>query len=254
MMRLTKTLLIPVAIMCAILGFYFGHTTTTTAQNQIVLPQISIDIPSVVDRVNPSVVSIVGSRRVRVADPFTGTVGVSKETVGGSGFIVSEDGLIVTNDHVVSEQGIKYTVVASDGKEYPMEVLGENPQNDIAVVKIAGKGLPYLSFADSSKLRLGETVIAIGNALGEFKNTVSVGVISGLGRSISARGISGDVEEFSELIQTDAAINPGNSGGPLLNSIGQVVGVNVAVAAGSQNIGFSIPANLVKETIHSFQP
>jgi serine protease Do len=154
----------------------------------------------------------------------------------------------------VSEEGINYTVRTASGDEYPLTILAQDPASDIAVVKIKATSLPYLSFADSGKVRLGETVIAIGNALGEFNNTVSVGVISGVGRSIAAKGVNGEVEQFDELIQTDAAINPGNSGGPLLNSIGQVVGVNVAVAEGSQSVGFSIPSNSVKNTLRSFQP
>jgi serine protease Do len=242
-----------VATASLIAGFLFGNTFTTTAQSgQVVLPQISIDIPSVVDRVNPSVVSIIGTHVSRVQD-FFGNTSLRRERVGGTGFIVSSDGLIVTNNHVVGDPDISYKAITADNREYDVTVLGRDQESDIAVIKIEETGLPYLSFTDSNKARLGETVIAIGNALGEFNNTVSVGVISGLARSLTAQGFNGETETFSELIQTDAAINPGNSGGPLLNSIGQVIGVNVAVAEGSQNIGFSIPANLVLKTLKNFK-
>jgi S1-C subfamily serine protease len=244
------------AILVGIFGFFFSYALTTMAQippQQVVLPQISIDIPSVVDRVNASVVSIVGTKRVRALDPFTGFVITSDEKVGGTGFIVSSDGLVVTNNHVVDDPDVNYTIYTSDDKPHPLTILAQDSKSDIAVVKIEGTGLPYLSFANSDKVRLGEPVIAIGNALGEFSNTVSVGVVSGLARSITAKGFDGKVVEFQQLIQTDAAINPGNSGGPLLNSIGEVVGVNVATAEGSQNIGFSIPSNIVEGNLRSFQ-
>ena len=120
-------------------------------------------------------------------------------------------------------------------------------------LRIEGENLPFLEFADSDSLQVGQTVIAIGNALAEFRNTVSVGVVSGLSRSITAGNGQGESEQLEEVIQTDAAINPGNSGGPLLNLRGQVVGVNVAVALGSENIGFALPANLVASIVESIE-
>jgi len=174
-----------------------------------------------------------------------------KEVGGGSGFIVSADGMIVTNRHVVDQDEVEYTVFMNDGTKFDAQVLARDTVNDLAVIKIEGSDLPYLEFANSNELKVGQTVIAIGNALAEFRNTVSVGVISGLSRSITAGNGMGQSEQLDEVIQTDAAINPGNSGGPLLNLSGQVIGVNVAVALGSENIGFALPANVASNIVNS---
>ena len=177
-----------------------------------------------------------------------------EEVGGGSGFFVSSDGLIVTNKHVVDQTDAEYTVYTNDGKKHTATVVARDPVLDIALIKISGSGYPYLNLGDSSSLQLGQSVIAIGNALGEFRNTVSVGVVSGLGRSITAGDdMSGSSETLDDVIQTDAAINPGNSGGPLLDLSGDVIGVNVAVAQGSQNIGFALPIDSVKESIQSVE-
>ncbi len=171
---------------------------------------------------------------------------------GGSGFIVSSDGLIVTNKHVVSDTSADYTVFTNDGKKYPAKVLARHPTLDLAIVKIEAAGLPTIDIGDSADLNLGQTAIAIGNALGEFRNTVSVGVVSGLARTITAADSStGQSETISNVIQTSAAINPGNSGGPLLNLSGQVIGINVAMVSGAQNIGFAIPIDAAKKSIES---
>jgi len=174
-----------------------------------------------------------------------------REVGGGSGFLVSADGLIITNRHVVSDEAAEYTVFTNDGEKHEAEVIARDPANDIAVIKINGSNLPHLTFGDSDQLQVGQTAIAIGNALSEFQNSVSVGVVSGLSRSIIAGDSSGQAEQLEQVIQTDAAINPGNSGGPLLNRSGQVIGVNVAVALGSENIGFALPANVVKNVVDS---
>lgn len=178
--------------------------------------------------------------------------GTEKKNVGGgSGFFVSSDGLIVTNKHVVEQKDVEYTVFANDGKKYIAKVVARDPVLDIALIKIEGTKFPYLSLGNSDKLEIGQNVIAIGNALGEYKNTVSVGVVSGLARSITAGNATGSREILDHVIQTDAAINPGNSGGPLLDLSGKVIGVNVAIAQGSQNIGFALPINSVKSAIES---
>ncbi len=174
-----------------------------------------------------------------------------QEIGGGSGFIVSADGTIITNKHVVDQAGADYTVFTNDGSKYQAKVVAKDPVNDIAVIKIDTKNLPYLQFADSDQVEVGQSVVAIGNALGEFRNSVSLGVVSGLARSITAGSGMGASEQLDEVIQTDAAINPGNSGGPLLDLRGRVVGVNVAVALGSQNVGFALPANAVKSVVES---
>ena len=169
---------------------------------------------------------------------------------GGSGFIISSDGLILTNKHVVLDKQASYTVFTNDGKKYEAKVLARDPSQDLAVLKVDATGFPTVDLGDSDSLELGQTAIAIGNALGEFRNTVSVGVISGLSRTVTAAG-GGLSETIEGVVQTDAAINPGNSGGPLLNLRGEVVGINTAIASDAQNIGFAIPINRAKRAIQS---
>ena len=224
-----------------------------------------------VKKTNPAVVAIVISKEVPKYEayinpnqeqvfpgfPFTiipelrqnGTE--KKEIGGGSGFFVSSDGLIVTNRHVVEDVNAIYTVYTNDGKKHTAKIVDRDPVFDIALLRITATSYPYLSLGNSDSLLTGQTVIAIGNALGEFKNTVSVGVISGLSRSVTAGDAFGKAELLDHVIQTDAAINPGNSGGPLLDLSGRVVGVNVAVVTGSQGIGFALPINMVKGAIES---
>lgn len=179
---------------------------------------------------------------------------------GGSGFIVAKDGLVVTNRHVVDDDDAQYTVVLSDGQEFPAKLISKDPLNDLAVVKIQTKEgqskLPdfvSVQFGDSSNLKVGQRVLAIGNALAEYQNTVTAGIISAMGREIVAADARGSSETLSGLLQTDAAINPGNSGGPLVNLAGEVIGVNVAIAASANGIGFAIPANDVKPVVMSVQ-
>lgn len=177
-----------------------------------------------------------------------------QEIGGGTGFVVSEDGLIVTNKHVVSDESADYSIVLNGGKTYELDVLARDVSNDVAVAKVKNlkDKLKPLPLADSSNIKLGQTVIAIGNALAEFKNTVTKGVVSGIERKITAGSqMRGDFEVLEDIIQTDAAINPGNSGGPLLNLSGEVIGINTAVSSEGQNIGFAIPINSVKYAIES---
>lgn len=174
-----------------------------------------------------------------------------QEVGGGSGFIISSDGLILTNKHVASDKTASYTVFTNDGKKWDAKVLALDPAQDLAVLKIDAHGLPTVTLGDSASLELGQTAIAIGNALGEYRNTVSVGVISGLARTVTASGPGVGAETIQGVIQTDAAINPGNSGGPLLNLRGEVIGIDTAVAENAQNIGFAIPINRAKRDIQS---
>jgi serine protease Do len=177
--------------------------------------------------------------------------GTEKQEVGGgSGFIVSPDGFIITNRHVVTDEEAEYTVLMNDETKVTATVLARDTVNDLAILKIDKQNLPYLELGDSGNLKVGQRVIAIGNALGEYRNTVSTGVISGLSRSVVTGG-SGEVEQLSNVIQTDASINPGNSGGPLLNIAGQVIGINTAIVSGAQNIGFAIPVNDIKQSYES---
>ncbi len=169
----------------------------------------------------------------------------------GTGFIISSDGLILTNKHVVNDEDAEYSVVTNDEKKYKAKVLARDPLNDIALLKIKAKNLTTVKLGDSDKVEIGQSVIAIGNALGEYRNTVTKGVISGVGRTIVAGDTLGRSETLSDVIQTDAAINPGNSGGPLLNLQGEVIGINTAISRQGQLIGFAIPINLAKPVIES---
>ncbi len=190
-------------------------------------------IIKVVKEASPAVVSIIG------------------ELGSGTGFIVSKDGLVLTNKHVVLDKDAEYTVLTNDGRKFSAKVLAKDPVQDLAVLEIEqGKteSFPVVKLGNSDYLEIGQAVIAIGNALAEFRNTVSVGVISGLGRKITASGGS-FIEILEDVIQTDAAINKGNSGGPLLNLKGEVIGINTAMAFGAQSIGFAIPINKAKKDI-----
>lgn len=171
---------------------------------------------------------------------------------GGSGFIVNSEkdhSLILTNKHVVHDHDAEYTVLIDD-KEHEAEVLCSDPLNDIAILKIKTGGLPTVKLGDSSKVEVGQTAIAIGTALGMFTNTVSKGIISGLSRRIAASlGNGEETEVLRGIIQTDVAINQGNSGGPLINTEGEVVGINTAIIFGAQNIGFALPINWAKKDV-----
>ncbi len=174
-----------------------------------------------------------------------------REVGGGTGFILSPDGYIITNKHVVIDEEAEYTVLMNDETKHEAKILARDQLNDIAILKIEGKDLPCVELGDSLGLKVGQSVIAIGNALGEFRNTVSTGVISGLSRSVTAGGVGIGTEQLIGVIQTDASVNPGNSGGPLLNIAGQAIGINTAVAQGAENIGFAIPINEVKNAFQS---
>lgn len=264
-----------------LIGSYLAEKKTdgyTDWQSQDTRNFFTIDslVEDVVEKSDPAVVSISVSKNVPVIeqyfedqDIFGDMFGFSfripkfrekgtekRQTGAGTGFFIDSSGLIITNKHVVDDEKAEYSVFTNKGDKYKAKVLAKDPLMDIAVLKIDQKipegGFPYLNFGDSDKLKRGQTVIAIGNALAEFSNTISVGVVSGLGRTIVAGDVnSGHSEVLDEVIQTDAAINPGNSGGPLLDLGGKVVGVNVAVADNSENIGFSLPANLIKVVVES---
>lgn len=222
-------------------------------------------VVDVVERASPAVVSIIVSKDLPkledvLLDPFSdpsfgpspfrfrirrpsGDV-ESQEVGGGTGFVVDDAGLILTNRHVVADENADYTVLFNTGEKVSARVLARDPVLDLAVLKVEKRGLVTISLGDSGTVRVGQSVVAIGNALGEFRNTVSVGVISGLGRQVKAGNqASGQVEVLDAVIQTDAAINPGNSGGPLLDLRGEAIGINTAVAGGAENIGFAIPSN-----------
>lgn len=225
-------------------------------------------IISAVKEASPSVVSIIVTKELPIIEeywisPFKEFFGPEfdipqyrqkgtekQEIGGGTGFIVSEDGFILTNKHVVEDKDADYTVLTNDGQKFSAKVLARDPIQDLAIIKVeSAKKFKPIKLGDSSGLEIGQTVIAIGNALGEFRNTVSVGVISGLGRTITASSEGGLTETLEDIIQTDAAINKGNSGGPLLNLKGEVIGVNTAMAQAAENIGFAVPINKAKKDI-----
>lgn len=181
--------------------------------------------------------------------------GISSTSNIGSGFIVDPSGIVITNQHVVSNATTSYKVVTTDGTEYAVKQIATDDYNDIAILKIEANNLPALKFGDSDSLQLGESVIAIGTPLGEFAGSVTTGVISGLNRSVSAgqSGFWGVAKVYENVIQTDAAVNSGNSGGPLLNLKGEVVGINFATTSGADNISFALPINVMKSKLDEFR-
>lgn len=221
--------------------------TITENREKIVLQEGEI-VADVFKKVSPSTVAI--TTQTITSNRFYGPQ-VSQGA--GSGFVVSANGYIVTNKHVVPEGVESATVIMHDGKEFPnVKVVGRDPLNDIAFLKIDGvTDLPAVQLGDSSKVEPGLKVVAIGNALGQFRNSVTSGIISGIGRPIQAQDSLGSAEKLENLFQTDAAINPGNSGGPLVNLSGEVIGINTAVSEEGDAIGFAIPINDAKNIIAS---
>ena len=240
---------------------------TNTQTSKLSISEEQSAIIDLVEKSNQSVVSISISKQIKVnrqspLDYFFGILPQDNSTensdgnttiAGGTGFIVASDGLIITNKHVVSDPSATYKVLFNDGSEAKAEIKTLHPTQDLAIIKVDKNNLKPVEFADSDKLKVGQTAVAIGNALGEFDNTVSRGVISGLRRSILASDNMGNTEQLSQVIQTDAAINQGNSGGPLLDINAKVIGVNVATAQGAQSIGFAIPSNVVIRMIDDYK-
>jgi len=226
-----------------------------------------------VEKVMPTVVSVIATKDVPVLeqyfvnpfedDPFLKDFSLKipqykqkgtevKKVSSGTGFIISALGMIATSNHVVTDETANYSVILNDGQKFEVEVIARDSVQDIAILKIKQKEggeqktFRYASLGDSDNIKIGQKVIAIGNALGELQNSVSVGIISGLNRKILASGPNGE-EFLSEVIQTDAAINFGNSGGPLINLRGDIVGINTAKSTDGENIGFSLPVNVIKK-------
>ncbi len=207
-----------------------------------------LTVPEVVKRASSSVVSIA------VVGTDTLQNGVQESSKIGTGFIVDNAGIIVTNQHVVSDLKAEYQVVTSDNKTYKPKSIIRDEVNDIALIIVDAKGLPALSIGDSEKIEVGQSVIAIGTPLGEFPGSVTSGIISGVGRTVKTGGGFWEVQkEYDNVLQTDAAINPGNSGGPLLNLFGEVVGVNFATTGGADNISFALPINAVSAKISEYK-
>jgi len=248
------------AVLVVLLSFnWVGTISAETEQTDsyLALESFSNSIADIAEKVGPAVVNIDTVRMVKQGSPFFSQDPVFRQFFGeqfkdysrtipqkgtGSGFIISQEGYILTNEHVVHKAD-KIKVTLSDGREFTGKLIGSDLDSDIAIVKIDSDDLPIVTLGDSDKLRVGEIVVAIGNPYG-LQQTVTMGVVSAEGRSIP-------VEEhtYRNFIQTDAAINPGNSGGPLLNTKGEVVGINTAIIAYAQGIGFAIPINIPKKNI-----
>jgi len=222
-------------------------------------------IVSIAKKVCPAVITIIASKDLpeieefyflpfkgeKIAFPKKIKEGNCKTKIGGgSGFIVSKDGYILTCNHVVEDKEADFTVIIDPDHKYKARVIDKDPLVDMAILKIQGNNFPFIKLGDSDKLDLGEDVLAVGNPLGEFEDTLSKGIISGLSRKINARNsFTSNVTFLRGLIQTDAAINPGNSGGPLVNMKGEAVGINTAMIMGAENIGFAIPINYIKDEL-----
>jgi S1-C subfamily serine protease len=254
-----RKLILVVVLLIAILGIW----NLLIKDEKIELPSEKVKIVSeesvvidIVEKVSPSVVTVGIEQRIINFDPFDifrqrPQVAAQEQDIG-SGFIISSDGLVVTNKHVVGVAG-KYKVITHDGRKYDVVSIYRDPVNDIAIVKIAALELKPVEMGDSSKIKVGQMVVAVGTPLGEFRGSVTKGIVSGLGRGITTGSpFEGFAERLDDVIQTDAAINPGNSGGPLVNSEGQVIGVNTAIVSGAENIGFAIPINVIKEGLKNF--
>jgi serine protease Do len=209
-------------------------------------------IEEIAEKACPAVITIAASKHLPNIEGFLykGKESFEAKVGGASGFLVSSDGYIITSSHVVSDQEANYKAVLEPTKKYPVKIMSRDPLNDIAILKIVGENFPFLELGDSSRIKLGEQVVAVGNPLGEFYDTVSAGIVSGLSRLINAQSKNAEKStRLKGLIQTDAAINPGNSGGPLINMKGEVIGINTAVVSGAQNLGFAIPINYAKKDL-----
>ncbi len=273
-------LVVLLSFLFGIAGAVFGTSFLTKSGipiNSSGVKTIQVDensgVVDVVKQSSPAVVSIIISKDLNKIpgystspydfgpfslDPFFQSRNQNNNTPnvqqvgGGSGFIISNDGLIMTNKHVVEDASATYTVLMNDGRKFDATVLSRDPVNDIALVKINANNLTTLTLGDSDKIEIGQKVIAIGNSLGQYQNTVTTGVVSGIGRTITAGGTTTGSEQLEGVIQTDAAINPGNSGGPLLDIGGSVIGINTAIDSQGQLVGFAIPVNDVKKDVESF--
>lgn len=238
-----KKYVVGLVILLVSLSFGVGYYVQTGTASQ--LPASEAEFIQLVDRALPAVVSVIGSR--------TDVNGQQVPFARGSGFLVRSNGLIVTNKHVVIDESLVYTVIFSDGRKYRATVSARDPINDLALLKIDGSNLPVLPLANAESIKIGQTAIAVGNSLGRYPNTVTKGIVSGLGRALTATSSNGKSESLDAVIQTDAAINSGNSGGPLLNSRGEVMGVNTAVEREGWGIAFAIPSNEIDFVVRSYE-
>jgi serine protease Do len=235
-------------------NFDDGGVSTQEEGKKYVITQEEKDVIEIIEEAGHSVVSIAISQLSLSQEE--GLIDRSRNI--GSGFVVDSNGLIVTNQHVVSDTTADYTVITEDGKEYSVVEILRDDFNDIALVKVSlkeGEKLSALSLGDSDSLLVGQSVIAIGTPLGEYAGSATTGIISGLNRSVTASSgwFGSTAKTYEDVIQTDAAVNPGNSGGPLINSLGEVIGINFATTSGADNISFAIPINKVKTRLEEYR-
>jgi len=259
-----KTLFIILAAISAVSAFSFFVIFNPNNNQPVIADNLRLDDQEAtvraIKKVSPAVVSIVVLENVEsmTVNLDSGMSISSKDKVergSGTGFIISPDGLIITNKHVINsaadDKQAEYKIKLASGKRYFAQLIGRDPINDLAILKIFDKNLPYVELGDSDQLTQGLTVVAIGNALGQYQNSVTKGIVSALGRDIVASDTAGKAESLGNVIQTDAEINLGNSGGPLVDLNGKVVGINVATDASGKSIGFAIPINDAKPVIKS---
>ena len=258
--KISKSMLIGLIIISILSGllssywfnFYYmkSYDGSKNSTSPKITEKVSVEedsgIVDAVKKVSPSVVSVTST-----AKGMNIWGEVVEQKGGGTGFIVTNDGLILTNKHVVSGSN-EITIITTDGKDYIGKVVATDPLFDFALVKIDAQGLPVVELGDSDSIDIGQRVVAIGNALGEYDNSVTSGIISGRARAITTSDRAGSSERLEGLIQTDAPINPGNSGGPLINIRGQVVGVNTAIDSTANSIGFALPINSAKVAINTY--
>ncbi|MDP4009453.1 MAG: trypsin-like peptidase domain-containing protein [Candidatus Shapirobacteria bacterium] len=237
-----------------LIGLFLGMIIVVSTGVVMRIPnkEVVVNEETVITRVVEQASSSVVTVSISKSNTFSDSTQKIEQDIG-TGFIISADGLIVTNKHVVVDTTAKYKVVIGKDDVENVEAIYRDPVADLAILKVNKNNLTPIKLGNSDKLKVGQTVIAIGTALGEFRSTVTTGVISGLGRGIEAGSPIEGLEKLDNVIQTDAAINPGNSGGPLLDSSGNVIGVNVATSQSGQNIGFALPISLVKESIDNFK-
>jgi len=243
-----------------------GLTHTTGSASYVPTTGQEASVIDVVSRTEPAVASVIIKKNIPVMERITNGSRFDlffpqyrqngtklQEIGGGTAFFISADGLLMTNKHVVSDADAQYSVLLNDGRTLDAKVVGRDASNDVALLKVEGSGFPFLTFAGKCDVKLGQGVVSIGNACGEFRNPVNMGVVSGLERDITAGSArQGTTERLHSIIQTDAAINEGNSGGPLLNFQGKVIGMNTAVASGAENIGFAIPVDDLLRVTESY--
>jgi S1-C subfamily serine protease len=256
-MLVVSALLIGSIVTIILFDYLYAPNVETDQQKieddkiEVVITEEESSVINVVKSVEKSVVSIAVNQLF-----FSTEQGIIDESNNiGTGFVVDKNGLIVTNQHVVSDIDADYVVVTSEGKEYEVADIERDDSNDIAILKVEATDLVPIPLGNSDAVVVGQTVIAIGTPLGKYMGSVTTGIISGLDRDVTASTgwFGSSAKTYEDVIQTDAAINPGNSGGPLLNTSGEVIGINFATTSGADNISFALPINVVKKRIEEYR-